>query len=102
MALQIAKLPLISSPRGGLLANAIWLVFALSFLWFPYIGMLVFPCQEKSGDQRHHSSLWSKYDTNELMDYSKIGECNRSALVGYTVGQQAVNCVPLHCRLPLH
>ncbi len=74
MALRIARLCLASSPRGGILANVLWLVFALAFLWFPYIGMWVFPCQQQR-EHKHHSNSWSKYGpTSQLVDYTTIGE----------------------------
>ncbi len=79
MTLRMARLCLASSPRGGLLANVLWLVFALSFLWFPYFGMWVFPCQQQR-EHKHHSNSWSKYGpTSQLVDYTTIGELKGKA-----------------------
>lgn len=69
-----ARLSLASLPRGGLIANMLWLVFALSFLWFPYIGMWLFPCQ-RTVKKHKHTTSWSKYDDpTQLIDYTKLGE----------------------------
>ncbi len=60
------------------LQNLLWLAFALSFLWFPYIGMVTFPCRRNPASDRKRASSRSSYvwgigGSPAHVDYSKIG-----------------------------
>ena len=84
-------LPCVGLHRS-IIYNVLWLLFALSFLWFPYIGMVTLPCRQKPA--RRHAVTWSSNRRESLPDYSKIGEliiiCNalRSSIDNRTVCEE--------------
>ena len=61
-------LPCVGLQRS-IIYNVLWLLFALSFLWFPYIGMVTLPCRRKP--LRRHTALRIR---EPLVDYTKVGE----------------------------
>ena len=64
-------LPCVGLQRS-IIYNVLWLVFALSFLWFPYIGMVTLPCRRKP--LRRHAAPRIR---EPLVDYTQVGEESR-------------------------
>ena len=59
-------------PRSGLVSNVLWLIFALSFIWFPYLGMVTFPCRHKDEKAAiaNQGAPWSPYGKPELGNFN--------------------------------
>ena len=56
--------------RSGIVSNMIWLVFAVSFIWFPYFGMVTIPCRDR---KTRHSSPWFPCEVKrDTTDYIKL------------------------------
>lgn len=70
-------------PRtSSLVFNILWLTFALSFLWFPYLGMVIFPCRNQRGSlhskgdavSQHSWSPYSHLDNDPTLNISTDGK----------------------------
>lgn len=54
----------------NLISNVLWLFFALSFVWFPYIGMTTLPCRHKPDVERK----WTQLISANAPDYHETRE----------------------------
>ena len=54
-------------PQSSIVLNFLWLLFATSFIWFPYIGMISIPCRKGSTSTKY-APPWSQ------RDYTGIGK----------------------------
>jgi hypothetical protein len=66
MALLQASITL---PRGGTILYLAWLIFATSFIWFPYLGMISIPCQKEPSSNLPFLP-WSP--GNKDLDYTSL------------------------------
>ena len=57
-------------PQSSIILNLLWLLFATSFIWFPYIGMISMPCR-KGSSTSEYSLRWSP---NAKFDYNRISK----------------------------
>lgn len=60
----------LSVPQSSIVLNFLWLFFATTFIWFPYIGMISIPCQKGSTSTKFPPP-WSQRDKR---DYTGIGK----------------------------
>ena len=70
----MALLPVsITLPRSlsGTILYLVWLVFATSFIWFPYLGMISIPCQKGSSSNVPFLP-WSQGNKDQQMDYTSL------------------------------
>lgn len=75
------QLRAISPPRTGLVSTLLWLIFALSFIWFPYLGMVTFPCRNSKDSTTttasRFSTPWSPYsqqDNHSALNFTATGQ----------------------------
>lgn len=54
----------------NLICNVLWLLFALSFVWFPYIGMTTLPCRHKPALEYK----WTQLISANVPDYYETRE----------------------------
>ena len=59
----------------SIIHNLLWLVFALSFLWFPYIGMVTFPCRSSGNQEKLRASKYrhTMPVERDAVEYTKLG-----------------------------